>query len=136
MTSPRPTPHLRWRAYLRHPKVHSLLVLIVWAVVIFGLIISARWYLLPQVNRFKEPIAEAVGEAIGCRVEIGALVPRWDTFWPRLSLRNVVLSKPDTETGNVTLLRLPEVEASIYCRRLAHRAAPVAVRLRHRGLQA
>ena len=114
MTSPRPTPHLRWRAYLRHPKVHSLLVLIVWAVVIFGLIISARWYLLPQVNRFKEPIAEAVGEAIGCRVEIGALVPRWDTLWPRLSLRNVVLSKPDAETGNVTLLRLPEVEASIY----------------------
>lgn len=106
---------------MRHPKVRAAVISAFWSAVLFyfiftGFILATRWYLLPQVNRFKEPIAEAVGEAIGCRVEIGAVEPRWDTFWPRLSLRGVTLSRPDPDSGRTELLHLPEVEASLYWR--------------------
>ena len=108
---------------MRHPKVRTAVISAFWTVVVAyfvftSLILVTRWYLLPQVNRFKEPIAQAVGTAVGGSVQIGSIVPHWDAFWPRLSLRNVTLSKPDTATGNVIVLRLPEVEATVYWRSL------------------
>ena len=95
------------------------------------------WYLLPQVNRFKEPIAEAVGEAIGCRVEIGALVPLGYAlaavvFKKRRSLqarrgngqRHAFAS---SRSRGKHLLAKPVGRAALSqpdgCRRLAHRAA-------------
>ena len=123
MSSTRHILPLRWRAYMRHPRVRAAVISAFWTVVVIyfvftSLILVTRWYVLPQVNRFKEPIADAVGSAIGCSVQIGSIVPHWDAFWPRLSLRNVTLGKPDTATGNVIVLRLPEVEATVYWRSL------------------
>ncbi len=122
---------LRWRAYARHPKVRGAFISAFWSAVVFyfvftSLILVTRWYLLPQVNRFKEPIAQAVGEIVGCEVSIGSIEPHWDTFWPRLSLRDVSFVVEPAAAGGAaasdipsqTVLTLPEVEASLYWRTL------------------
>lgn len=53
---------VRFRAYLRHPKVRAAWVSFFWGVVLFyflfcALVLTTRWVLLPQVDKYKDDIA-------------------------------------------------------------------------------
>lgn len=109
----------RFRAYLRHPRVRAAWLSFAWSVVLLyfcfcALVLTTRWILLPQVDKYKDDIARYVGSVLHAEVSIGRVSPRWDTFWPRLSLRDVVIERPDPRSRSTHVLRLPEVEASFY----------------------
>ena len=110
---------LRWRAYMRHPRVRGLVITGFWSVVVFyfvfgALILATRWYLLPQVERFRGDIADILSASLQSRVEIGAIEPRWDTFWPHLTLKNVTIRKNAERDADAEVLNLPLVDASLY----------------------
>ena len=114
----------RWRAYFRHPRVRGLTISVFWAITLFyfvfcALILVTRWYLLPQVDRYKDDIAQVLSETLDSHVEIGQIRPRWDTFWPQLELSNVHIHKSSdrSDTSHVhDVLVLPQVTASFYWR--------------------
>ena len=90
MNAPKHFLPLRLRAYLRHPHVRRIVVSAFWAATLFyfvfcSLILVTRWYLLPQVDRYKDDIAAVLSKTLDCNVSIGAVSPRWDSFWPRLT---------------------------------------------------
>ena len=112
---------VRFRAYLRHPRVRAAWLSFFWGVVLFyflfcALILATRWILLPQVDKYKDDIARFIGKTLQAEVSIGRVSPRWDTFWPHLSLRDVVIERSDPRTNNAHILHLPQVEASFYWR--------------------
>lgn len=111
----------RFRAYLRHPKVRAAWLSFFWGAVLVyflfaALVLTTRWILLPQVDKYKDDIARFLGEALHAEVSIGRVSPRWDTFWPQLSLRDVVIERPDPRSTDANILHLPQVEASFYWR--------------------
>ena len=112
---------VRFRAYLRHPKVRAAWVSFFWGVVLFyflfcALVLATRWVLLPQVDKYKDDIARFLSDSLHAEVSIGRVSPRWDTFWPQLSLRDVVIQRPDPRSRDANILHLPQVEASFYWR--------------------
>lgn len=112
---------VRFRAYLRHPKVRAAWISFFWGVVLFyflfcALVLTTRWVLLPQVDKYKDDIAHFLSESLHAEVSIGRVSPRWDTFWPQLSLRDVVIQRPDPRSRDANILHLPQVEASFYWR--------------------
>ena len=112
---------VRFRAYLRHPKVRAAWVSFFWGVVLFyflfcALVLATRWVLLPQVDKYKDDIARFLSDSLHAEVSIGRVSPRWDTFWPQLSLRDVVIQRPDPRSRDAYILHLPQVEASFYWR--------------------
>lgn len=129
MNAPKHFLPLRLRAYLRHPHVRRIVVSAFWAATLFyfvfcSLILVTRWYLLPQVDRYKDDIAAVLSKTLDCNVSIGAVSPRWDSFWPRLTLKDVRLEKNGRAqqgddraiTADTNVLSLPEVNASLYWR--------------------
>ena len=114
---------LRLRAWLRHPRVRPLVVTASWTLVIFyflfGLIIlTTRWYVLPQVDRYKCEIARTLGDYTHSTVSIGAIEPKWDAFWPSLTLRDVRFIKATTMPTSDDMLVLPKLSASFYWKTL------------------
>lgn len=115
---------MRWRAYFRHPRVRGLTVSVFWTIALFyfvfcTLILVTRWYLLPQVDRFKGDIAQVLSNTLDSQVEIGQIRPRWDTFWPQLELSDVHIHKSSDPSGTShvhDVLVLPQVTASFYWR--------------------
>lgn len=112
---------LRLRAYLRHPKVRAAWISFFWGVVLFyfcfcALILATRWVLLPQVDKYKDDIAAFLSESLHAEVTIGRVSPRWDTFWPQLSLADVQIRRPDPRAADEHVLHLPQVYASFYWR--------------------
>ena len=112
---------VRFRAYLRHPKVRAAWISFFWGVVLFyflfcALVLTTRWVLLPQVDKYKDDIAHFLSESLHAEVSIGRVSPRWDPFWPQPSLRDVVIQRPDPRSRDANILHLPQVEASFYWR--------------------
>lgn len=112
---------LRFRAYLRHPRVRAAWISFFWGAVLFyflfcALILVTRWILLPQVDRYKDDIADFLSDTLHAEVSIGQISPQWDSFWPHISLRNVVIQRPDPRSTDPHILHLPQVEASLYWR--------------------
>ncbi|MDO4936656.1 MAG: hypothetical protein Q4E62_01945 [Sutterellaceae bacterium] len=94
----------RWRAYFRHPRIRGLFVSAFWAVTLFyfvfcALILATRWYLLPQIDRYKGDIASALSKTLDSQVQIGEIHPKWDTFWPQLELSDVRIHKSSSRTA-------------------------------------
>lgn len=77
------------------------------AVVFAALVVALRFYFLPNVGHFREPITAAVTRAVGQPVTIGALAGYWHGLHPRLSLRDVVVHDAQGRPG----LRLERVDA-------------------------
>lgn len=109
---------LRWRAYWRHRRVRALTRTVGWTVtivyfVVCAIIAATRWYILPQVDHYRDDIAAVASRVIGCQVQIGTIVPHWDSFWPQLSLMDVRIQKPAANGRDAQVLELPSVEASL-----------------------
>ena len=112
---------LRVRAFLRHPRVRPYVITLFWSLTIFyfvfgALILFTRWYLLPQVDRFKDDIADYLGRTTQSVVTIEAVRPSWDSFWPRLELTGVRFKKTDERHENADVLNLNRLAASFYWR--------------------
>lgn len=92
-----------------------------WAVVVFGLafavgVIALRYWLLPNADAWREPVAGTISRAVGQTVRIGGIKGSWDGFRPNLRLRDVrvvdsegtpslSLAQVDTVLSWVALLR-------------------------------
>lgn len=56
----------------------------------FGAVaLALRYWLLPSIEEYREPIAAAISRAAGQKVTIGAVRAEWDGVRPRLELRDV-----------------------------------------------
>ena len=67
-----------------------------WALLIlsfvFALIVcAARFWFLPNIEQYREPIAQNLGASIGQRVTIGKLEGRWSGVNLQLTLNDFVL---------------------------------------------
>lgn len=65
-----------------------------WAILIGGLLLVAlvvalRYLLLPNIDQYREPIAEILSEAAGQRITIGAISGSWQGYRPELQFRDV-----------------------------------------------
>jgi len=58
---------------------------------IAGIVLSLRYYVLPNIDQHRDRIAARVGEAIGQPVSIGAISAQWDGLRPHLSMERVVV---------------------------------------------
>lgn len=106
--------------HLDRPKsrLRKILTIVVWAVVVFyflfgALIITTRWYLLPQIGKYKDEIAASLAEQTQCTVSIGKIEPSWNGLWPRVLLTDVRFEKPAPSFAQKEILTLPHVEAVI-----------------------
>ena len=65
------------------------------AIGVTGLWVAAacvlQFWLFPHLNDYRTPLADAVGKAMGLKVEVGALSGGWGHFHPRFSLNDVVV---------------------------------------------
>jgi len=68
--------------------------------------LALRFWLLPQVERYRDEVVAALTRAAGLPVQIGALSAEWDGLHPRLTLTQVRISDQD---GREALV-LPAIE--------------------------
>ncbi|MBX9633319.1 MAG: TIGR02099 family protein [Burkholderiales bacterium] len=96
--------HLAW-----HLTVHTYMVL-TWAVLIAGfafaaLMLGVRYYVLPDIDRYRPWIESGVSRAVGQRVTIGRASGAWSGYRPSLKLDGIVVydreNRPALELGHV-----------------------------------
>lgn len=86
-------PGLRFRP---GPALRVVLVLALVGYFAFGaLVLALRYWVIPRVGEYRQEIAQAVGQAVGLPVEIGALEGSWAGLRPRLRVHDVVLRGAD-----------------------------------------
>jgi len=97
-------PWLRW------------LEILAWAVflVFATLFLALRYWVLPNVERYREDIVAAISRSIGLPVKIGTLATDWSGLRPKLSISDVRVYDRD---GREALL-LPMVENQVSWRSL------------------
>ena len=83
---------------------------LLWAVVV----ISLRYFLLPDIDRFREPIMRSVSQAIGQTVEIGRIEGDWRGYRPALRFFDVRVH----EAGGQQTLSLERVDTVLSWRTL------------------
>ncbi|RYF49978.1 MAG: hypothetical protein EOO27_32560, partial [Comamonadaceae bacterium] len=49
----------------------------------------AKWWVLPQIDRWREPIAAYLSQASGAHVEIGSISGQWQGLHPRFTFNDV-----------------------------------------------
>jgi len=70
----------------------GLVALALLAVVLFAAaVLALRYWILPDIERYREDIAAAVSKASGQRVTIGTIAADWDGLRPHLSLGGVTV---------------------------------------------
>lgn len=72
-------------------------------------ILTLRYFVLPNIDGYKDQIAEAVSQAAGKKVTIGHVEASWNGMNPHLSLRQVAIYDDE----NRIALNLYEVETSL-----------------------
>lgn len=115
-------------------RLRKTFKVIAWAVVIFyflfgALIITTRWYLLPQIGKYKDDIAATLSEQTHSEVTIGSIEPSWNGLWPRVTLTDVRLEKPAPPQAKREILLLPRVEAEVAWRSVVGRVAFRSLRI-------
>lgn len=96
----------RLRAFL-HPFYHyGIYVLAVAVIVVCVVALVFKFWLMPNIERFKTDVEVATSQALGKPVTVGRLEAGWDAFNPRLTLRDVRLAD-----GQTVPLALPRVDA-------------------------
>ncbi|MFL6580045.1 MAG: YhdP family protein, partial [Burkholderiales bacterium] len=68
--------------------------------IFFSLVLGLRYYLLPHIDEYREPIARAISASVGQRVTIGSLSGSWQGYRPEMSLFDVKVFGAD---GRVAL---------------------------------
>lgn len=63
--------------------------LLVLAVCVSLLLLTLRYWLLPDIDHYREDIASAITQAVGQRVTIGSVSANWDGLYPNLMLRKL-----------------------------------------------
>ena len=106
-----------WRAAVR-PWLRVLETL-AWAgfFAFAALFLAARYWLLPNVERYREDIVAAVSQAVGLRVTVGRIEAQWEGLRPELTFTDVRVFDRD---GREALV-LPVVENVVSWRSLVHR---------------
>ncbi|HUF19191.1 MAG TPA: YhdP family protein [Burkholderiales bacterium] len=100
-------------ALLKHGSLWAYR-LATWAVLLFGLafalgVIALRYWLLPNVDDWREPVANAVSRAVGQQVVIGTIAGGWDGFRPHLRLQDVRIEDRAGGTPGLMLERVDTV---------------------------
>lgn len=91
-------------------------VLIVATIGFSFLLLSLRYWLLPDIERYRDTIASAISQASGQHVTLGGISANWDGFRPHMTLHTV---KVHDKAGNVSLL-LHQLEGTLSWRSLLH----------------
>jgi len=76
-------------------------------IVFVALVIGLRYVVLPNINDYRDPIAQAISRAAGQRVSIGAITGSWQGYRPELSFQDVRVF----DSRNQQALSLGRVEA-------------------------
>ncbi len=90
--------------------------LLVMAICFSMLLLALRYWLLPDIEHYREDIATAITRAAGQHVTIGAVSADWDRLRPRLMLRTVQVHDKE---GNPALL-LNQIESTLSWLSLLH----------------
>ncbi|CDE46342.1 putative exported protein [Sutterella sp. CAG:351] len=72
-------------------------------------IIALRFVVLPHVNDYRDEISAYLSKTLKANVRIGEISPAWDTYWPKLTLKNVEISSDASPRA----LRVPEAEGDL-----------------------
>src|SRR5688572_14342677 len=78
--------------------------------------LALRYWLLPNVEQYREDIVAAVSKGTGLNITVGAIEPDWRGFLPRLVVADVRIYDP---AGNEAIV-LPIVDAVVSWRTLLH----------------
>jgi uncharacterized protein (TIGR02099 family) len=92
-------------AFLKHGslwtyRIATYGVLLLGAIFI-ALVIGLRYLVLPHIDNYREPIAQALTSAVGSRVSIGTISGSWQGYRPEMSLMDV---KVFAENGEPALV--------------------------------
>ncbi len=92
-------------AFLKHGSLWTYRIA-TWAILIaglgfFALVIGLRYVVLPQIDNYREPIAQTITRAVGQRVTIGAISGSWQGYRPELNLMNVAVIGADGQPALV-----------------------------------
>ena len=90
--------------------------LFVLAVCVSLLLLTLRYWLLPDIEHYRKDIANAITQATGQHVTIGSISANWDGLHPQLMLRKVQVHDKE---GNPALL-LNRIESTLAWRSLLH----------------
>ena len=90
-------------------------VLIAVAAVFSVLLLSLRYWLLPNIEQYRENLASAISHASGQYVTLGEISANWDGFRPHMMLRDVRVH----DNKGVTLL-LNRLEGTLSWRSILH----------------
>ncbi|SEP16057.1 YhdP family protein [Nitrosovibrio sp. Nv6] len=80
------------------------------------LLLSLRYWLLPDIEQYRENIASAISQASGQHITIGEITANWDGFRPHMMLGAV---KIHDREGDITLL-LHRLEGTVSWRSVLH----------------
>ena len=92
-------------AFLKHGSLWTYRVA-TYAVLIaglgfFALVIGLRYLVLPQIDEYREPIAQMITRAVGQRVTIGSITGSWQGYRPEMSLIDVEVFGADGQPALV-----------------------------------
>ena len=82
------------------------------ALLVCGVVLAARFWLLPQIDRWREPIAAYAGKMTGSEVTIGAISGRWRGWRPRFDFTDVQV-RDSTRASEAPALRVPRLVAEL-----------------------
>jgi uncharacterized protein (TIGR02099 family) len=97
-------------AFLDHPWLRRVLRLLCWGAVglyflIALLVLVLRIAILPEIDRYRDDIAQAIGQAMGQRVGIRAIDAHWSGLRPVLNLHGIEIH----DTGGRPVLGFEQV---------------------------
>ena len=92
-------------AFLKHGSLWTYRVA-TWAVLIaglgfFALVIGLRYFVLPNIGDYREPIAQTITRSVGQRVTIGSITGSWQGYRPELKLIDVKVIGSDGQPALV-----------------------------------
>jgi uncharacterized protein (TIGR02099 family) len=82
-----------------------------------AVVVALRFFVLPSVDEYREPIAQSIAQAIGQTVEIGRIEGDWRDFRPQLRLFDVHIH----EAGGLQTLAFERIDTVLSWRSLIAR---------------
>jgi uncharacterized protein (TIGR02099 family) len=67
----------------------------------FALVIGLRYFVLPNIDDYREPIAQTITRSVGQRVTIGSITGSWQGYRPELNLMDVKVFGTDGQPALV-----------------------------------
>lgn len=91
--------------------LYSATTYLLWAgiILVAAVVLGLRYFVLPNIQEYKDTIAQEVSRAAGQKITIGSIDASWDGMHPHLDLRQVVLH----DAQNRPALSLDHIETSL-----------------------